>query len=196
MQDTLLIEDTGRAGALLHPLRIDVLKRLAEPSSCPEVAKDLTESTQKVYYHVKILEGAGLVNRVGERRVRGIVEGIYQARAKSYWLSPRLVGRIGGGGRARDHLSLGFLLTLAEEIQTDVARLAERAEKETTPSLGLSAEIELRDAGERDALRTEVREFFESLAQKYGRLDSSPEKIGTDIFRLTLVCYPKEENET
>jgi hypothetical protein len=34
---------------------------------------------------VKKLEAAGLVERVRERQVRGIVEGIYRARARSYW---------------------------------------------------------------------------------------------------------------
>lgn len=194
MQDTLFIEDTERAGALLHPLRIDVLKRLAEPRSCPEIAKDLDETTQKVYYHVKILERSGLVDRVEERRVRGIVEGVYQARARSYWLSPRLVDRVGGPDRARDQMSLGFLLSLAEEIQTDVGHLSERAEQEAVPSLGLSAHIELRDAGERAQFRDEVQTFFEGLARKYGRAETG----GSDPsagFQLSLVCYPKKENE-
>jgi hypothetical protein len=42
--------------------------------------------------------------------VRGIHEGIYQAAGRSYWLSPRLVGRI-GLRQTRDRLSLGYLLT-------------------------------------------------------------------------------------
>ncbi len=124
MQDLLYVEQAGQAGALLHPLRLGVLKRLGEPRSCPDLARDLAETTQKVYYHVKILEEAGLVDKVDERRVRGIMEGLYQARARSYWLSPRLVGRVGGPKRARDQMSLGFLLTLTEEIQSDVAHLA------------------------------------------------------------------------
>lgn len=194
MQDTLFIEDTGRASALLHPLRIDVLKRLAEPRSCPETAKDLDETTQKVYYLVKILERSGLVDRVAERRVRGIVEGVYPARARSYWLSPRLVGRVGGPDRARDQISLGFLLSLAEEIQTDVGHLSERAEKEEVPSLGLSARIELRDARERARFRDEVQEFFEGLARRYGRTD--PEDFEPSSgFLLSLVCYPKNDNQ-
>lgn len=196
MHDTLFIEDTDRAGALLHPLRIDVLKRLDEPRSCPEIAKDLDETTQKVYYHVKILERSGLVDRVDERRVRGIVEGVYQARARSYWLSPRLVGRLGGPDRARDQVSLGFLLSLAEEIQTDVGHLAERAEREDVPSLGLSAHIELRDANARAQFRDEVQAFFEGLARKYGRAEpASAESEPGAGFQLSLVCYPKNEDE-
>ena len=193
MQDTLFIEDTARAGALLHPLRVGVLKRLATPRSCPEIAKDLDETTQKIYYHVKILERSGLVDRVEERRVRGIVEGVYQARARSYWLSPQLVGRVGGPDRARDQLSLGFLLSVAEEIQTDVGRLSERAEREEIPSLGLSARIELRDANERAQFREELQALFEGLARKYGRAEPGGRGPRSG-FQLSVVCYPKNED--
>ena len=48
-------------------------------------------------------------------------EGIYQAAARSYWVSPRLVGRIGDARRAQDELSLGYLLELMEDVQADIA---------------------------------------------------------------------------
>ena len=165
MQDVLYVEAASQAGALLHPLRIEVLKKLAEPKSCPELARELDETTQKVYYHVKILETAGLVEKVEERRVRGIMEGLYRARAKSYWLSPSLAGKAGGAARARDHLSLGFLLSLAEEIHEDVARLGERTgEGETVPSLGLSLSIELAGNQSRARFLEELKETFQRLA--------------------------------
>jgi DNA-binding transcriptional ArsR family regulator len=186
MQDLLFVEEPAQAGALLHPLRLSVLKRLAEPRSCPDLARDLDETTQKVYYHVKILEEAGLVDKVDERRVRGIMEGLYQARARSYWLSPRIVGRIGGPARTRDQMSLGFLLTLAEEIQLDVARLAARPGA-GGPSLGLSAHIELRDPSARAAFLSEVQEIFKRLARKYGQGAGAR----SPSFKISLVCYPK-----
>jgi DNA-binding transcriptional ArsR family regulator len=71
-----------------------VLRQLAEPHTCTEVASRLGQTPQRVYYHVKRLVDAGLADLVSERKVRGIHEGIYQASARSYWLSPRLVGRI------------------------------------------------------------------------------------------------------
>jgi DNA-binding transcriptional ArsR family regulator len=189
MQDTLFIEVAGQAEALFHPLRIEVLKRLSEPHSCPEVARELGETTQKVYYHVKILESSGLVDKVEERRVRGIMEGLYRARARSYWLSPHLVGRIGGTERARDRMSLGFLLTLAEEIQIDVARLGEKR-GETIPSLGLSLRIALENRQERAAFLSELTELVQTLARKYGV--ENEERSG-ETFQLSLVCYPKSD---
>jgi DNA-binding transcriptional ArsR family regulator len=193
MQDVLYVEVAGQAGALLHPLRIEVLKKLAEPKSCPELARELRETTQKVYYHVKILESAGLVEKVEERRVRGIMEGLYRARAKSYWLSPSLVGQVGGVARARDHLSLGFLLSLAEEIHEDVARLGGRTgEGETVPSLGLSLQIELEDASARSRFLQELQETLQRLAKKYGA--GGP--VAGEAFQLSLVCYPRRSKES
>src|SRR6201989_587007 len=95
MRDVVYIEQVEQAEALLKPQRIEVLRQLAEPRSCTEVAIELDHTPQRVYYHVKRLLDAGLVRQVAERRVRGIHEGIYQASGRSYWLSPRLVGRMG-----------------------------------------------------------------------------------------------------
>ena len=193
MQDVLYVEVAGQAGALLHPLRIEVLKKLAEPRSCPELAKELGETSQKIYYHVKILESAGLIDKVEERRVRGIMEGLYRARAKSYWLSPSLVGKVGGAERARDQMSLGFLLSLAEEIHADIARLGERTgEGEAVPSLGLSLQIELENADARARFLDELQETFQGLANKYAAKDST-EGQG---FQVSLVCYPRPERRT
>jgi DNA-binding transcriptional ArsR family regulator len=193
MQDVLYVEVADQAGALLHPLRIEVLKKLAEARSCPELAKELGETSQKIYYHVKILESAGLIEKVEERRVRGIMEGIYRARAKSYWLSPSLAGRVGGAPRARDQMSLGFLLNLAEEIHADVARLGERTgDGEAVSSLGLSFQIELENAEARARFLEELQETFRGLAKKYAAEDSAERQR----FQVSLVCYPQPERRT
>jgi DNA-binding transcriptional ArsR family regulator len=193
MQDVLYVEVAVQAGALLHPLRIEVLKRLGDPRSCPELAKELGETSQKIYYHVKILESAGLIEKVDERRVRGIMEGLYRAKAKSYWLSSSLVGKVGGAERARDQMSLGFVLSLAEEIQSDVARLGERTgEGEAVPSLGLSLQIELDNAEERARFLTELQETLQGLAKKYAAKGST---VGQE-FQVSLVCYPRLERRT
>ncbi len=192
MRDVMLIHQAERAGALLNPLRIQVLKLLDEPRTCTEVGKALGETPQKVYYHVKVLERAGAVEKVEERRVRAIAEGLYQASARSFWLSPDLVGKVGGARRVRDQTSLEFLLSLAEGLQSDVGRLAEHRHADV-PSLGLSLEIRLADAADRDRFFREVREAVQSIARKYGSADARPGSAGggPDSFRLLLACYPQ-----
>ncbi|WP_432826566.1 ArsR/SmtB family transcription factor [Dactylosporangium sp. CA-092794] len=179
MRDVLYLERIEQAEALLKPQRIDVLRELAEPHSCTEVATRLEQTPQRVYYHVKRLVEAGLVDQVSERRVRGIHEGIYQAGARSYWLSPRLVGRL-GLRRASDELSLGHLLDLMEQVQADVAALDHGAPE--LPSIGVSGEIRVRPE-DRPAFLADLKQTLQDLFARYGGAEG-------DAFRLAVACYP------
>ena len=185
MRDVLYLEQIEQAEALLKPQRIEVLRQLAEPRSCTEVAAALDQTPQRVYYHVKRLVEAGLVEQVSERRVRGIYEGIYQATARSYWLSPRLVGRIGGLRRAQDELSLGYLLDLMEEVQTDIVAL-DRAAPEL-PSIGVSGEIRVPPDRRREFFQ-DLRGTLQDLFERYGGAEG-------DAFKLAVACYPKGDQE-
>jgi DNA-binding transcriptional ArsR family regulator len=184
MQDVAYLERLEQAQTLLKPRRIEILRLLAEPRTCTQVAGELGDSPQKVYYHVKRLQEAGLVELVDERRVRGINEGIYRAVAGSYWLSPQLVGTI-GRRRAQDELSLGYLLDLAEELQADLARLA--VTRSELPSLGISGEVRL-GPEQRSAFLADLREALQSVMTRYGG-EEGP------AFRIALACYPKGDEE-
>jgi DNA-binding transcriptional ArsR family regulator len=184
MRDVLYLEEMGQAESLLKPRRIEVLRQLAEPRTCTEVAARLGQTPQRVYYHVKQLVAAGLAEQVSQRQVRGISEGSYQAVARSYWLSPRLVGRIGGLRRARDELSLGHLLDLMEEVQADVAAL-DRAAPEL-PSIGVAGEIRV-PAERRQEFLADLRDTLQDLFTRYGGAEG-------DAFKLAVACYPKGEN--
>lgn len=193
MQTILYLEDVEQASVLCKPKRVEILRLLAEARSCTQLAGILGETPQLVYYHIKQLERAGLVEKAAERRVRGIVEGIYKARARSYWFSPGLVRRLGGSERSRDQMSLSFLAELAEQVQEDVGRLAEH--EVDTPSLGLVAEILLRDASERAAFLRDVQQTFERLARRHGATSQGSGRTG-EAFRLALACYPAREEAT
>src|ERR1700754_4136072 len=100
------------------------MRELAEPRTCTQIGGVLGETPQAIYYHVKRLQAHGLVTLVDERRVRGIAQGIYQAVARSFWLSPAIAGRLGPARTRSDLLGLGYLLDLSEEFAGDLARLA------------------------------------------------------------------------
>ena len=185
MRDVVYLEQIEQAEALLKPQRIEVLRQLAEPRSCTEVGARLDQTPQRVYYHVKRLLDASLVSKVSERRVRGIHEGIYQATGRSYWLSPRLVGRI-GLRQARDRLSLGHLLDLMEDVQADVAALD--LSRPDLPSIGVSGDIRVRPE-QRAAFLDELQHLLQDLFTRYGG-------SGGDAFRLALACYPSPPHQT
>lgn len=195
MQDVCYIEDLDQAMTLLKPQRLEIIHRLDAPRTCPELADYFDESAQKIYYHIKALETARLVEKVEERRVRGAVEGYYQATARSYWLAPKLVGQIGTASQSRDQMSLRVLLGLAEEVIEDIGKLGGASVMGSeVPSLSLSAHIHLPDARRRAAFLTEVQAVFQQLATKYG-LPEHETPVITDEqgFRLVLLCYPKPD---
>jgi DNA-binding transcriptional ArsR family regulator len=184
MRRVLYLDQIEQAETLLKPQRIEVLRELAEPRSCTDVARRLDQTQQRVYYHVKRLVDAGLATQVSERKVRGIHEGIYQASARSYWLSPRLVGRI-GLRKQQDEMSLGYVLDLMEEVQADVAALDRSATD--LPSIGVAGEIRVRPERRQefmDDLKTTLQELF----ARHGGAEG-------DAFKLAVACYPKGESD-
>lgn len=194
MKEILYLARIDQAEALFKPQRVEVLRLLAEPRTCTEVAGERSQSTQRVYYHVRKLVEAGLAVRVSGRRVRGIDEGIYRAAAKSYWLSPGLIGTL-GPRRTRDQLSAGYLLDLLEDVQSDLAQvlgplLPDRGQDgdqdhETGPApttLGISGEIRVPAEG-RDAFLADLKLTLQDLFARHGGADG-------ETYRLAAVLYP------
>jgi DNA-binding transcriptional ArsR family regulator len=180
MRDVLFLERIDQAEALLKPQPIEVVRQLAEPRTCTEVAVRLGQTPQRVYYHVKRLVDVGLVEQVAERKVRGIHEGIYQASARSYWVSPRLVGRI-GLRKVQDELSLGYLLDLMEDVQADIAALDRTAPE--LPSVGVSGEIRVLPEHRQEFLN-DLQSVLQNLFTRYGGAEG-------DAFKVAVACYPK-----
>jgi DNA-binding transcriptional ArsR family regulator len=77
------IDDPRYVKAMSHPLRVRILAMLDERTASPvELASWLGASLGTVAYHVRTLERFGLIELVGETRVRGAVEHHYRARER------------------------------------------------------------------------------------------------------------------
>jgi hypothetical protein len=109
-------------------------------------------------------------------------EGVYQAAARSFWLSPQLVGTI-GARPARDQLSLGYLLDLVEDVQTDLARLD--AGSGEVPTLAVPGRVRL-PGGDRQAFLDDLTATLQALFTRHGGADGP-------AFRLAVACYPTED---
>lgn len=181
MVDTLYIESVEQADALLKPKRVAVLRELASPRTCTQVGQSLGDTPQAIYYHVKRLQAAGLVTLASEHRVRGIVEGVYQSVARSFWVSPDVVGRLGEPRSREALLGLGYLLDLSESMQRDLAALA--SGPVALPSFGIAGDIALAPEDGAEFVAALQRAVGEVLT-RYGGGDGHP-------FRLTLACYPR-----
>jgi DNA-binding transcriptional ArsR family regulator len=74
------IADPQIARALVHPLRLRLLRALEERAASPsELAAELGESLGVVAYHVRTLQHLGLCRLVDERPRRGAIEHFYRA---------------------------------------------------------------------------------------------------------------------
>ncbi len=92
MTDVEVLDDPAVAGVVLDPLRARILAALAQPGSASTVAQSLGETRQKINYHLRSLEAAGLVHLVEERARRGLTERVVQATAGAYLVSPAALG--------------------------------------------------------------------------------------------------------
>lgn len=187
--ENLVLDQVSQISALFKPIRLELLTMLAEPRSCGQLAEIFHTSPQKVYYHIKVLERAGLVEKAYEKRVRGIMEGYYQAAAESYWLAPELINQLGGERRINGQMSLGYLLGLAAQVQSEIAPLLRQ--EGDIPSLGISAQVNLsRDANRAEFLE-ELQTAVQKIAEKYGSREDEEVNGGGKNFRLVFACYPQ-----
>src|SRR5215470_6957258 len=88
------VTDTEQAENLLEPLRARILKLAQQPLSSTELGARLSLPRQRVNYHVRELSRSGLLKRVGRRRRRNMFEQRYVASARTYVLSPALLGEV------------------------------------------------------------------------------------------------------
>jgi len=185
MISSLVLETVDQLKVLLTAPRVELLTRMARPTNCPQLGKQLTMTPQKVYYHVKALEKAGLVRKVREERVKGIMQGVYQASAQSVALSPRLVAQLGGRTAVTSSVSLARLLEAADRIVRDVQLLSQHEEP---ASLAIDTSLNL-PPGKRSAFLRDARSAIEELARRY-----STDGEGQP-FRMLVTCYESPDDE-
>lgn len=187
------VRDADTLRALCHPARIELLERLREPASAAEVARRLGQPRQRVNYHLKALEEAGLVEKVGSRRQGNFVESLFRAAARAFvvapevaWADPRRMETL-----RRQH-ALGTLVSIGARLQHDAAALLDRAafEDEEIAAAAVSAETHFASEAERAAFLREYLAATRALVDKYGGAS------GTS-YRVVIAVHPTtEESES
>ena len=137
---TALIEDAARARMALSPLRRKLLEALREPGSAAGLAVRLGMPRQKLGYHLRALEAAGLVRLLEERKRRGFVERVLVADA--FVLDPGLVSPL-REIETQDQYAAAHLVGVASDIVRQVTRMASAAEVESKRLLTLTIEADV-----------------------------------------------------
>lgn len=191
-----LVRDPSRAAALLyHPLRLRILACLLEPDSAAGVARRLKLPRQTVNYHVRELAHAHFLSRAGRRRRRRLYEQCYVATARAYVLSPELLGQlVPDPARIPDTSSAKYLLGLASQVQSELARSADLAAAAGKPLSTLSMNIELRFTS--PVHRAAFMETLQRAILENANLNNAPFANSDNSssagrpYRLVLGCYP------
>jgi DNA-binding transcriptional ArsR family regulator len=85
-----VIQDVDTLKVLADPVRLRIHFELEQPRTVKELAAALDMPQTRLYYHVKLLERAGLITVVSRRTVSGIEERTYRTAATSTLVSPAL----------------------------------------------------------------------------------------------------------
>jgi DNA-binding transcriptional ArsR family regulator len=187
--DVEVIDDPAAAVAALDPVRARLLAALAEPASAATLATRLGLPRQRVNYHLRALEGHGLVRLVGERRWGGLTERLLAATAASYVVSPAALGQAATDpARTADRLSAQYLIALAARIVGEVGELAGRAQEQDRrlATLALDTQVRFRSAAERAAFTAELATAVTDLAARY----HDPAAPDGRTHRVVVVAHP------
>ncbi len=184
-----VIDGGGAATAALHPLRLEILRELAEPESAAGLARRIGMPRQQVNYHIRRLEEQGLVELVGERRVRNCIERLVRAVGRSYVISPAALGGLAADpARIEDEGSAAYLMAVVSQMVQEVAGLQHGPDQpdKDVRTLALRADIRFRSRQTQKAFAAELTEEVARLVAKYhvARASKGP------LFRVLASAYP------
>ena len=192
MQELQVIDEPEVAAAALDPLRSRILAALAEPGSASTVADALGETRQKVNYHLRSLEAHGLVELVEERPRRGLTERVVRSSARSYALSPDLMGDTAVRPERVDRLSSRYLVAIAARLMREVAGLARAADSAGRPlsTMTIDADLRFASAADRAAFTRDLSDAVAAVCARH----HDEESPGGRWHRLVIASHPRPAN--
>ncbi len=194
-RDIQLVDRPEAAARLLKPMRVSILNALGSGASAAAVARTLSLPRQKVNYHLRELERAGLAELVEERRKGNCTERILRARATRYVIDPSVFGPDAPDPEEiTDHFSSAYLAALAAQVVREIAGLRRQADAagQKLATMSVQSEVRFRDAASRHAFAEELTRTISKLVAKY----HAPEAPGGRTFRLVAGAYPRPRRAT
>ena len=189
MLDVEVIDDAAAAEASLDPMRSRLLAELAEPASAAGLAARLGLPRQKVNYHLRTLEGHGLIELAEERKRGNLTERVMRAKAAAYVISPAALPQFQPDpSRSPDRLSARWLVAVAARTVREVGELMRRAAgaQQRVATYAIDAEIRFASAADRAAFAAELTETVTQLVSRYHAGDAPD---GRD-HRVVVVLHP------
>jgi len=182
------VRDADRAAHLVNPRRGPLLAHLTEPTSAAGLARKLGLPRQRLTYHLRALERAGLIECVSRRRKGNCVERLMRVTARAFVISPEASGSIGAATAATDRLSAAAQLQVAARTIEEVAALDARATRDgrRLATLTLDTVIRFATPADRLAFTEEITDAIARLAARY----NDARARGGRTFRLVVCAHP------
>lgn len=185
----IYVDEPDRVAAALSPIRRQLLGHLQEPTSATQLAAVLELPRQRVNYHLRALESAGLVELVEERKRRGFVERIVRAKPGAFVVDPSVMGRgpesAESAGRIKDQFAADHLVGVAAATVRDVARMQVKADEQGKRLLTFTIEAAVRFADAAD-----VHRFTEELTEALRRTAESFDSPTGRQYRVVIGGHP------
>ncbi len=188
MQTALaLLDADATAASLLDPVRREILAQLQDPGSAISVASRLGLPRQRLGYHIRAMEEAGLLRHVGDRRRGNFTERLLQASARHYLIPPQLLGVLGTDPKqVADKASSAYQVAVAADVAQTVATMREAAETagKRLPTVTMQVDVRFASAADQRAFGEELTEAIAGLVEKYHRVDGHS-------FTFSVLGHPK-----
>lgn len=185
-----LLDQEGQVKAALAPIRRRLLELLRQPASATELAKQTGLSRQKLNYHLRVLERAGLVELVETRQRRGCVERVLRATAAELVVDPGILTP-GERVRSRDRYAAEHLMDAASRVVRSVSRLRAGADAAGKRLLTFTIEADVTFAQPAD-----VHAFTDALAAAVADLATEHGSDQGQRFRLVLGGHPSRGDDS
>jgi DNA-binding transcriptional ArsR family regulator len=184
-----IISQTEAAGAVLNPVRRQVLQALRRPGSATSVGDDLGLARQKVNYHLRALEELGLVEHVEDRRRGNCTERIVRATASHYLIDSAVLGELEATPEVTaDRFSSEHLAAVSARTVTEVGELRERAATagKRLPTFSLETAIRFASPADQAAFVEGLSNAVAHLLSRYHEGSAT----GGRWFRLVIGSHP------
>lgn len=189
----LSVLESPAARSALDPVRQRLLRALREePDSAAGLARRLGESRQRLNYHLRVLEDAGLVELAEKRRRGNFVERVLRATARHYLVDPAVLGDLAPDAeRVQDRFSASYLTALAARAVGEVGRLRERAGTagKRLATLAMESEVRLASPSDFEAFASDLSKAVARVIAEHHDEDVA----GARPFRLLVGAYPTKE---
>jgi len=190
-----VVGDSAGLAAILSPLRRRMLESLERPDSASGLSRRLGIPRQKINYHLRKLEDAGLVELVEEKMRRGCLERLVRVTARALVVSPEfLEGLAADPETIADRYSSAYLVAAAARMVRQVAEQRENSEKagQRLATFTLESEIAFQSPADFNAFTRELAVAVARLGSKYDRSSSRSSRP----FRVVVGAHPAPKSQT